>query len=64
MGLGNDFSEVHHLTPLTDVDGSYEVDPIGDLRSLCCNCDAMIHRRDLSLRIVKKREVVDGNEAP
>jgi len=42
---GRDFVHVHHLQPLSDVSPGYEVDPIRDLRPVCPNCHAMIHRR-------------------
>jgi 5-methylcytosine-specific restriction protein A len=35
---------VHHLTPLATMTGPYQVDPISDLRPVCPNCHAMIHR--------------------
>jgi 5-methylcytosine-specific restriction enzyme A len=43
---GAGFIEVHHLKPLAEVREEYEVDPIRDLRPVCCNCHAMIHRGD------------------
>lgn len=36
---------VHHLLPLEDAAGPYEVDPIADLRPLCPNCHTMAHSR-------------------
>jgi len=39
------FIHVHHLRPLSEIDGEYEVDPIEDLRPVCPNCHAVIHRR-------------------
>lgn len=37
---------VHHLTRLADISEAYEVDPIEDLRPVCPNCHAVIHKRD------------------
>lgn len=37
------FIHVHHLKPLSDIDGEYQVDPLIDLRPVCPNCHAMIH---------------------
>lgn len=34
---------VHHVVPLSDVSGEYEVDPIKDLRPVCPNCHVVIH---------------------
>jgi len=42
--LGEGFIEVHHLVPLFEIQTEYKVDPIRDLRPLCPNCHAMIHR--------------------
>ncbi|HEV2149717.1 MAG TPA: HNH endonuclease [Longimicrobiaceae bacterium] len=43
--VGDGFIHVHHLVPLAAVGGAYEVDPILDLRPVCPNCHAMLHRR-------------------
>lgn len=43
--IGKDFIHVHHLKPLNEINGEYEVDPIEDLRPVCPNCHAMIHRK-------------------
>lgn len=43
--LGEGFIHVHHIVPLADVGGTYAVDPVRDLRPVCPNCHAMIHRR-------------------
>ena len=34
---------VHHIRPLSECGGEYEVDPINDLRPVCPNCHAVIH---------------------
>ena len=43
MGIG--FIHVHHLKPLSDIGGEYQVDPVKDLRPVCANCHAMIHSK-------------------
>ena len=43
-GLGRGFIHVHHLKPLSDIREEYEINPIEDLRPICPNCHAMIHR--------------------
>jgi 5-methylcytosine-specific restriction enzyme A len=43
--IGDGFIHVHHLRPLADIGGDYEVDPIADLIPVCPNCHAMLHRR-------------------
>lgn len=37
---------VHHLNLLSKVGPDYNVDPIRDLRPVCPNCHAVIHRRE------------------
>jgi 5-methylcytosine-specific restriction enzyme A len=39
------FIHVHHLRSLSEVGEEYEVDPIRDLRPVCANCHAVLHRR-------------------
>jgi 5-methylcytosine-specific restriction enzyme A len=41
---GVDLIHVHHLTPLSETRGEYQLDPIRDLRPVCANCHAVIHR--------------------
>ena len=43
--IGRGLIHVHHLTPLSEVDGTYEVDPRHDLIPVCPNCHAIIHKR-------------------
>lgn len=43
--LGEGFIHVHHLRPISEIAEEYEVDPVKDLRPVCPNCHAMIHRR-------------------
>jgi len=44
--VGRGFIHVHHLKPLAKIRKSYTVNPIKDLRPVCPNCHAMIHRKD------------------
>ena len=39
------FIHVHHVRPLSEVGDEYIVDPIEDLRPVCPNCHAVLHRR-------------------
>jgi 5-methylcytosine-specific restriction endonuclease McrA len=39
------FIHVHHLIPLSDIGADYVVNPFEDLRPVCPNCHAIIHRR-------------------
>ncbi len=43
---GSNFAEVHHLQPLSELEGAErEIDPKQDLVVLCANCHRMIHRK-------------------
>jgi 5-methylcytosine-specific restriction protein A len=43
--LGEGFTHVHHLRDLATIGQEYEVNPIEDLRPVCPNCHAMLHRQ-------------------
>jgi hypothetical protein len=49
--IGKDFIHVHHLKQLSEIKNEYEVDPIADLRPVCPNCHAMLHRETPPLSI-------------
>lgn len=49
--LGEGFTHVHHLRPLGEVGEGYELDPVADLRPVCPNCHAMLHRKRPALTI-------------
>lgn len=56
--LGKDFIHVHHLKPVSEIGELYYVDPIEDLRPVCPNCHAMLHRRKPSLSIDELKEKI------
>lgn len=43
--VGKAVIHVHHLRQLSEIGGEYQMDPIRDLRPVCPNCHAIIHRR-------------------
>jgi 5-methylcytosine-specific restriction protein A len=49
--IGARFIHVHHLVPVSELQGEREVDPVRDLVPVCPNCHAMIHRVSPPLRI-------------
>jgi hypothetical protein len=56
--IGEDFIHVHHLRDLATIGVEYEVDPLVDLRPVCPNCHAMLHRKGtpaMSIEELKSR---------
>lgn len=56
--LGRGFIHVHHLVPLSSISREYLVDPIRDLRPVCPNCHAMLHRKDPPLSTKKIAQLI------
>ncbi|MCZ7617121.1 MAG: HNH endonuclease [Myxococcota bacterium] len=56
--LGAGFIHVHHVVPLSELGPDYELDPIKDLRPVCPNCHAMLHRQRPPLSIEALRGVI------
>lgn len=42
--LGENFIHVHHLNPLAAIKDAHVPDPVNDMRPVCPNCHAMLHR--------------------
>lgn len=56
--LGIDFIHVHHLKQVATIGKSYKIDPINDLRPVCPNCHAMIHKRKDPYTIQEIQEIM------
>jgi 5-methylcytosine-specific restriction protein A len=56
--LGEGFIHVHHVVPLAQIGEAYVVDPIRDLRPVCPNCHAMLHKRTPPYTIEELREIL------
>lgn len=54
--IGKGFIHVHHLTKVADIGEKYEVNPISDLRPVCPNCHAMLHRKEPPYTIEELKE--------
>jgi 5-methylcytosine-specific restriction protein A len=57
--LGQGFIHVHHTVPLSKIGRSYVVDPINDLRPVCPNCHAMLHKRLPPYTVDELREIIN-----
>ena len=56
--LGQGFIHVHHTLELSSVGPGYRVDPINELRPVCPNCHAMLHRHRPALSIDELRHLL------
>ena len=56
--IAREFIHVHHVTPVSKIGKAYEVDPVQDLRPVCPNCHAILHRKDPPLTIEAARKLV------
>jgi hypothetical protein len=61
--IGAGFTHVHHLVPLSEVAANHHVDPIADLRPLCANCHAIVHRREPQLTLKELIEAISAARA-
>lgn len=58
---GRDFIHVHHLKPVSEMEGGQEVNPETDLSVLCPNCHAIVHRyRGHTLTLEELRQMTSG----
>jgi predicted HNH restriction endonuclease len=60
--FGEGFIHVHHLRPISEIAEEYNVDPVKDLRPVCPNCHAMIHRRSPPLSIEEIKGLLDTSD--
>jgi 5-methylcytosine-specific restriction enzyme A len=60
--IGEGFIHVHHLRPISEIAEAYEVNPIEDLRPVCPNCHAMIHRCSPPLSIEEIQSILNDSK--
>lgn len=58
--IAEKFIHVHHLKELSNIKKDYSVNPIKDLRPLCPNCHAIIHRKTPALSINELIEIIQS----
>jgi len=51
--VGERYIHVHHLVPLSEIKKEYGLDPIKDLRPICPNCHAIIHRKQPAMSVAE-----------
>lgn len=59
--IGDGFIHVHHLVPISDHNEEYAIDPIEDLRPVCPNCHAMLHRKSPPYSIEELQYIRQSN---
>ncbi|MGJ9460473.1 HNH endonuclease [Oceanobacillus sp. CF4.6] len=58
--IGEGFIHVHHIVEISQIGKEYEVNPITDLRPVCPNCHAMLHKRNPPYSIDELKEILYG----
>lgn len=61
--IGRDYIQVHHLKELELISDDYQINPVADLRPLCPNCHAMIHRTRPAMSPEALRSLMDSVDA-
>ena len=56
--VGRGFIHVHHLVPVGKIKRQYKIDPVADLRPVCPNCHAVIHRQEPPYTIAEVRKMM------
>jgi 5-methylcytosine-specific restriction enzyme A len=57
---GRNLIQVHHLLPLSEIHEKYIIDPVKDMRPVCPNCHAIIHRKTPPYSIEEMIELLHG----
>lgn len=60
--IGSGFIHVHHLIPLSKRGAEYQVNPINDLRPVCPNCHAMLHKKTPPFSIDELKNILEKAE--
>jgi len=60
---GEGFIHVHHLNPLAETRGAHRLDPVRDMRPVCPNCHAMLHRKKPLLSIEELQAMMEQRQA-
>jgi len=57
--IGQNFIHVHHIKPLSEIDEKYKINLIKDLRPVCPNCHAMLHKRKPAYSIEEIQDKIE-----
>ena len=56
------FIHVHHLDALSSIGADYKVNPVRNLRPVCANCHAVLHRREPPYSLEEVRQFLRDNK--
>jgi len=59
---GKGFIHVHHEIPLSEIQEEYQINPIQDLKPVCPNCHAMLHRKTPAHSIDNVKKMIEDND--
>lgn len=59
--LGAGFIHVHHIIDIASIGKEYVVNPIQDMRPLCPNCHAMVHKRKPAMHPDELKTIIAEN---
>ena len=57
------YIQVHHIVPIAKVGREYRLNPMTDLRPVCPNCHAVIHRREPPFSIEEVEQMLENDGA-
>jgi 5-methylcytosine-specific restriction enzyme A len=60
--IGKEFIHVHHLRDLASIGKEYEINPIEDLRPVCPNCHAMLHKSNPPYTLEELKEIIAAHK--
>ncbi len=60
--IGKGFIHVHHLTPVSQIGKTYQVDPLKDLIPVCPNCHSMLHKQEPPLTIFELKSRLNNDD--
>lgn len=60
--MGKDYIHVHHEVEISSIGEEYEINPIEDLKPVCPNCHAMLHKRKPAYLIEELKEIYTINK--
>ena len=56
--VGKEFIHVHHLKEIASIGETYQINPVTDLRPVCPNCHAMLHRKNPAYTIEELQNLI------